>query len=73
MEEERIAAMMADMTKQLSECNKQLAELKRLLTFLRGHQRTVLTNIVTNLVTGGSLESRSYFIMSYLYVCSLCS
>ena len=65
--------MTAEMTKQLSECNKQLAELERLLTFLRGHQRTVLTNIVTNLVTGGSLESRSYFIMSYLYVCSLCS
>ena len=29
MEEERIAAMMADMTKQLSECNKQLAVLQR--------------------------------------------
>jgi len=50
-EEERIASVTAEMTKQLGECNKQLAALQRMVTSLRGHQRTVLTNIVTNLVT----------------------
>ena len=50
-ESERISAMTSEVTQQLSECNKQLTGLQKLVTSLRGHQRTVLTNIVTNLVT----------------------
>lgn len=49
--EERIAQMTADMTKQFSECNKQLAALQRHSATLAGSQKRVLTNIVTNLVT----------------------
>jgi len=50
-QEEKIAGMTSEMTKQFSECNKQLAALQRHSATLSGSQRRVLSNIVTNLVT----------------------
>lgn len=50
-QEERIAGMTSEMTKQFSECNKQLAALQRHSATLSGSQKRVLSNIVTNLVT----------------------
>ena len=50
-EEERIMVMTQELTKQFSECNKQLSALQRHSGALRGGHKTVLVNIVNNLVS----------------------
>ena len=50
-EEERIVQMTGDLMKQVGQCNNQLAALQRHTGSLRGGQRRVVGNIVTNLVT----------------------
>ena len=50
-EEERIEQMTGELMKQVGECNRQLAALQRHSGSLRGGQRRVVGNIVTNLVT----------------------
>ena len=49
--EEQIELITAELMKQVGECNKQLAAVQRHSGSLRGGQRRVVGNIVTNLVT----------------------